>query len=216
MTEEAMNSAMLDDADVDLGGGRAAQRARTNARIIAAATELLNGEDDAAFTARNVAERAGVSPGLVLQRFESLADLALEVFLSLNAEFATALNKAAARHEAPEDKVLAAFSLLLERDLARRSLTGRVMAFAWTWTRRHEERLHETVEAIADTIGPMLEDPARPTTPVARRAAAGALLTIYNGFLRLAVVDGEDVEACVARMHTSFGLVLGGLYAGSA
>lgn len=197
-------------------GTRAAQRARSNERIIRAATDILDGADDVEFSARAVAKRAGVSPGLVVQRFESLADLALEVYLNANAESVGMMAAATREYDDPEQRVIAAFQGVAERDLSRKTLTGTVMAFAWTWTIEHERRKQITWNQIADLLTEALDDSDRPTKETDRLDAALAIMYLYNASLRASVVCDEDASACIARMQPAIKLILAGLYRGVA
>lgn len=190
---------------------RAEQRERTRARILDAARTVL-GRDDDAFTARGVAERAGVSPGLVLQHFDTMADLALEVFLELNADTAHIFAEVERAGGDPEAQILAVFDRLLRRDLARRALTGRVMAFAWTWTPAHEERLQASVRSLTDEMVSMLVATGRASSDDTT-AGAASLLSIYNGYLRVAVTTGRDADDAFARMRSGLSILLAGLAA---
>lgn len=201
----------MKDADTDPPLTRAAQRERSRARILKAAHTLLS-RDDADFTARGVAERAGVSAGLVLQHFATMADLALEVFLELNAGVAQMLADAEDEGETPQDKALAAIRTLLERDMSRRALTGRVMAFAWTWTPEHEERLQASVAVLREGLARILVEQGL-AAPEDASAGAGALWTIYNGYLRLGVAHGLTAQDTFARMRPALELTLAGLAA---
>lgn len=189
---------------------RAEQKARTRERILEAARALLSGPEDGAYTARGVAERAGVSPGLVIQHFDSLADLALEIFLDANEELYANI---AAASRAPGDaleRVVACFRAILARDLARRALTARVMAFAWTWTPAHEARLQDHLRARVDLLVDLVDEHERRSSSSDRLAIAGALYTVYNGFLRVAVTAGQDVEETLARMRPCLALIVAG------
>jgi AcrR family transcriptional regulator len=190
--------------------GRAARRALSRRRILDAASAALTEGDDTRFTVRDIAARASVSPGLVMQHFGSMADLVLEVFMEANADLDAQLAEAAGGAD-PRARTLAAFRWLIERDLDRPLLSGRMMAFAWTWTAEQEERFQAGVRALTLRLVEVLDDPARPTPESAREAAATALIAIYNVNLRRAVTGGYSPDEAMRRMTPSFDVVLDGL-----
>jgi AcrR family transcriptional regulator len=192
--------------------GRAERRALSRRRILDAASAALTEGDDTRFTVRDIAARANVSPGLVMQHFGSMADLVLEVFMEANADLDAQLAAAAGGAD-PRTRTLAAFRWLIKRDLDRPLLSGRMMAFAWTWAGQQEERFQEGVQALTRRLVQVLDDPARATSASAREAAATALIAIYNVNLRRAVTAGYSPDEALRRMTPSFDVVLDGLAA---
>jgi AcrR family transcriptional regulator len=199
-----------DDARAHVG--RAQRRALSRRRILDAASAALTEGDDTRFTVRDIAARANVSPGLVMQHFGSMADLVLEVFMEANADLDVQLAAAAGGAD-PRARTLAAFRWLMQRDLDRPLLSGRMMAFAWTWSGTQEERFQEGVQALTRRLVQLLDDPARATPASAREAAATALIAIYNVNLRRAVTAGYSADEAMKRMTASFDVVLDGLAA---
>jgi len=191
--------------------GRAAQRARSRRRILNAASDVLTEGDDSRFTVREIASRADVSPGLVMQHFGTMADLVLEVFSEANADQDAALALAAADGATVRERVISAFRRLIERDLSRPLLSGRMMAFAWTWGHEQEERFQLSVHALTQRLMLTLGDSPNPPPADTREAAATALIAIYNVNLRRAVTAQYDAHEALERMLPSFDIVLAGL-----
>ncbi len=196
--------------------GRAARRERSRRRILDAASAALMEGDERRFTVRDIAARAGVSPGLVMQHFGAMADLVLEVFMEANADLDAQLAAAAASGTDVRERVLQGFAWLVARDLDRPLLSGRMMAFAWTWSGEQEERFQESVGALTRRLVALLRDPERPTPDDALVAAATALIAIYNVTLRRAVTAGHTPGDALKRMTPSIDVVLGGLAARGA
>lgn len=195
---------------------RAAQRARSRRRILDAAMAALTEADGARVTVRDIAARAEVSPGLVMQHFGTMSDLVLEVFIEANADLDALLAAAAASARDVRERVTTAFRRLAERDLSRRHLSGRMMACAWTWSADQEARFRDSVRALTSRLVEALDDPDRPTSADAREAAAVALVAIYNVTLRRAVASDWNAEELLARMAPSIDIVLQGLAASSS
>lgn len=199
------------DADQGRPLGRAARRERSRRRILDAATAALMEGDERRFTVRDIAARAGVSPGLVMQHFGAMADLVLEVFIEANADLDAQLAAAAAAGSDIRERVLAGFLWLAERDLSRPLLSGRMMAFAWTWTGDQEERFQDSVGALNLRFAELLRDPAQPTAQEQLDAAATALIAVYNVNLRRAVTAGYSAAELMRRTTPSLDVVLRGL-----
>jgi AcrR family transcriptional regulator len=206
------------DAPADAGPplGRAARRERSRRRILDAASAALMEGDERRFTVRDIAARAEVSPGLVMQHFGTMADLVLEVFMEANADLDAQLAAAAASGADVRARVLAAFAWLAERDLSRPFLSGRMMAFAWTWSGEQEERFQKSVGALTHRLVELLRDPDRPTSEEALEAAAVALIAVYNVNLRRAVTAGYSPKEAMLRMTPSLDVVLEGVKARGA
>jgi len=166
-------------------------------------------------TVREIASRADVSPGLVMQHFGTMADLVLDVFSEANADLDTALALAASNGDTVRERVIFAFRRLIERDLSRPLLSGRMMAFAWTWGHEQEERFQPSVHALTERLVLTLGDGPNGPPIDAREAAATALIAIYNVNLRRAVTAQYDADEALERMLPSFDLVLAGLHAGA-
>ncbi len=200
---------------VAITSARTKRRERSRAAIRDAAREILDLSDPSAFTARAVAERAGVSPALVMQHFSSMADLALDVFMEANADLTHHIERVLSGASPWRDAVFEVFRTVLTRDLSRRALTGRIMAYAWSWSPDHEARFQESVQAVFHAMLKVFAKDLPGADESARYAAAAALITIYNGFLRTAVAADQDVETALARMQPSMMMVLDGLAAGA-
>lgn len=207
------NANALDKPADPAADSRALRRARSRAAILAAARDILNAEDADAFTARGVAERAGVSAGLVMQHFASMADLALEVFVEANAEFVGAIEQARDQDAPLVDRVFGVFRTLLERDLARPAMTRKIMAYAWTWGPKQEAHFQTSVQHVFDVMLELFQADAGHADVDARRAAAAALVTVYNSYLRTAVSANQDPVTALARMRPPMEMVLRALVA---
>ena len=125
------------------------------------------------------------------------------------------LAAAASQGASVRERMLSGFHWLFERDLSRPLLSGRMMAFAWTWSETQEERFQKSVQALTQRLVALLDDPERPTSEAAREAAAVALIAIYNVNLRRAVTAGYPAAEAMKRMAASFDVVLDGLAAAS-
>jgi AcrR family transcriptional regulator len=119
-------------------GKRAAAVARTRGRIVAAAMKLYQEQPVTATSMQEVAREADVSPGTVLNHFESPDELAEAVVEELVRTLEAPTSAVFAGHRSPAERLRA-----LSRSLAR------FFERSEPWFHVHE-REQETVQAFAD------------------------------------------------------------------
>lgn len=93
----------------------AVRRARTRARVIAAAFELFGEEDGLHARIEDVAQRAGITRATFYDHFSGMAELRDAVTYEVTHDFLTAVSEALARLPDPRERISAAIRFYLHR-----------------------------------------------------------------------------------------------------
>lgn len=145
-------SSTVEDADLVV---------KRRAQIVAAATDLFAERGFHRTTVKDVAEKAGVSPGLVYLYVREKEDVLLLVLLDVLAAQAEALPKALEGIDDPLDRVVAIFEALVAAVDRHRAAV--VLAYRTTDVLSPERRLsvREREEEIADLVAGTLVEAMR-------------------------------------------------------
>lgn len=152
-------------------------RARTLERILTAADELLYARAARELKVRDIAARAGVSPSLVVQYFESKDALVLEIGLRRLGGPMPLL--------APDADLGAVIGWMLDHDIENIANLRDLMRQSWWWTEATERAF---------------EDAAQPRIAALSRALGGEAyaplaLTIYLAAVRRGLALNQPREA---------------------
>lgn len=192
---------------------RTQQRARRDAgraRVREAAIAVFQAEGFEGTTMKMLADRAGMSVGMIYQLYEGKADVLLDMVSSHNAEQWAALEQLAAR-AAGFDGLIQLLACAYGFDLRIPALAGIVMAQSWLWDSEKEHRHRADVARICGLIGQVVRRGHPDASEPDLAAAAQGIHDIYLRGLRAAIFDQATPEECAARLRPLLAVLLRGL-----
>ncbi len=143
---------------------RDSQKAATRAKIVEAARDLFAERGYHAATVRDIATRAGVSPGSLFTSFSGKAELLREIVNARLGGLLTHASGALARGDSAEATLVAMAERAYAYELKELRLLAESIGASWTWD---------------------------PDTEAANRSALGQLLSIISAVLQAGKVRGE-------------------------
>jgi AcrR family transcriptional regulator len=194
---------------------RSQQRARREAartRVREAAIAVFQAEGFEGTTMKMLADRAGMSVGMIYQLYEGKADVLLDMVSSHNAEQWAALEQLAAR-AAGFDGLIQLLACSYGFDLRIPALAGIVMAQAWLWDAEKELRHRADVARFCALIAKVVRGGQPHANEADIAAAAQGVHDIYLRGLRAAIFDQATPEECAARLRPVLAVLLRGLAA---
>lgn len=176
------------------GRTRATQKAQTRERVIEAARALFVEVGYEAATIREIARRAGVSPGSVFTTFESKSELLMEIILSRFQSTQQEVCAAAASAPTPRLALVAAarsaYTILLQEP----RLLAEMISASWVWSRNCEmesrARLGASGQIIVDAVNQIF--PNRPAEQ--RSVIVEIIFSCYLRNFRRALFDSWSVD----------------------
>ncbi len=187
--------------------------AKTRLRIFTAAKKVLVQVGAEKITIRLIAKEAGVSPGLVMQYYDTKASLILEIFNKGNRPLNEYLQKTLEEFDGPYEMLLGTINNHLARNLKNRELTRQVMAFAWTWGDDEEAEFEPHTSRVLDVVIDAMTDKFYPGY---RHLVATAVFTAsgsYSGVLRIGLHKNWSQENFLAALKPSVFMIIRGLEA---
>ncbi|PHR62869.1 MAG: hypothetical protein COA47_02075 [Robiginitomaculum sp.] len=187
--------------------------ARTRERILNAAKKVLVGVGAKKVTIRQIAKEAEVSPGLVMQYFDTKAMLILEIFHEGNRPVNEYLRESLGKFDDPYEMLFGTIRNHLERNLKNRELTRQVMAFAWTWGEEEEAQFEPNTSRVLDVVIDAMTDKFYPGY---RPLVATAVFTVsgaYAGVLRMGLHKNWSQETFLTALKPAISMVIRGLEA---
>jgi AcrR family transcriptional regulator len=204
---------MMADGKVSQNGFRARQRAKREAARITVrmvAVQVFQQEGFEGTTMKLLADRAGLSVGMIYQLYEGKADVLLDVVSTHNAEQWDIMEAMAARVEG-FDGLIQLLAVRYGFDLRIPQLAGIVIAQSWLWERDREQRFREDEARFLAHIAAVLRRGHPLASDADVQAASRGALDIYLRGLRPGVFDGATPEECAARLRPTLALLLRGL-----
>lgn len=183
-------------------------RQTTRARILDATEELLQNTSSQHFKVADIASKAGVSPSLVIQYFNTKDELIFETWMRRMLRVGPSLFEPFLEPNQKAD-LFALLRFLLEQDIDNGHVTIDVMSLSWRWSAQDEFRFAEALSPRRAALTRLLTQAVAPRPVPAH--AIDAAETIYAGALRRALVHGLTVEQSFAALKGQFDLLLAGL-----
>ncbi len=193
------------------GGGNNGRRAQTRARIVKATKTVIRKHGMEATTIRKIADEAEVSPGLVIQYFRSKAGLIQEIFLESNQILMTVFKDRMDTVDSFVELALGALESISARDMHDPALTRQVMAFTWSWGPDEEERFGKTLQDMSGVVANSMSVQFLPDDLELRRVASFALVNMYVGYLRIALLEGWPPEKLIEAVEPGVRIIVAGL-----
>lgn len=192
-------------------GVRGVQKAATRAKIVEAARDLFAERGYHAATVRDIAARAGVSPGSLFTSFTGKAQLLQEI---VNARLQGLLDHAQAGLDRGDraEVVLAAMGALAYSYEARElRLLAESIGASWTWDAEVENANREALSPLVNMIAAILEAGVSREELAAETDISLLTHTIFSCYLqnfRLAVFDGWPPERLSALLTSQIALII--------
>ncbi len=187
-----------------------AKRDASRAKVRQAAIGVFQEFGFEGTTMKMLAERAGMSVGMIYQLYEGKADLLLDMVSGHNAAQWEALG-ALAQRAAGFDGLVHLLALSYGFDLRIPALTGIVVAQSWLWSSEHETQNRSDVARFCKMIGQVLSRGHPNASPAAIEAASQVVYDIYVRGMRAAIFDQATPETCAARLRPMLAVLLRGL-----
>lgn len=192
---------------------RRQQKARRDAardRVRAAAILVFQAEGFEGTTMKMLAERAGMSVGMIYQLYEGKADVLLDVISQHNAAQWDSL-AALADRVAGFDGLIQLLAVCYGFDLRIPTLTGIVVAQTWLWDAEKEARHRIDIGRLNMLVGRVLRRGFPQAAEADIAVAAQGIYDTYVRGLRAAIFDGATPEECAARLRPLLTILLRGL-----
>lgn len=205
----------MPDGKLAQSGFRARQRARRDearTRVRTVAIQVFQQEGFEGTTMKLLADRAGLSVGMIYQLYEGKADVLLDVVSTHNATQWEVLEALAAQASGFEGLVQL-FAARYGFDLRIPQLAGIVMAQTWLWDMEREQRHREDVARLQAHIATVIRRGHPDASETDLRAAAEAAYDMYVRGLRAGVFDGATPEQCAARLRPILAVLMRGVAA---
>jgi AcrR family transcriptional regulator len=193
--------------DDDEGSGR---REHTRKRILDAARTVVKKHGMNGATIRKIADEAGVSPGLVMQYFQTKAELIQEIFLESNKILMDKFQLNMESAKSFLEMAMGALEAMSARDLHDPDLTRQVMAFTWSWGPEEERKFSQTLLDMSDILANSMSSKYLPNDIEHRRVASFALVNVYVGYLRIALQENWSREKLLASLKPAVGIIIVG------
>lgn len=203
------------DGRVSAGGFRARQKAKRDQarmRVRTVAIQVFRQEGFEGTTMKLLADRAGLSVGMIYQLYEGKADVLLDVVSTHNAA-QWAVLEALAAQASGFDGLIQLFAARYGFDLRVPQLAGIVMAQAWLWEMDRELRYREDVARFQGHIAAVVRRGYPDASAADVTAVAEGAHDIYVRGLRAGVFDGATPEQCAQRLRPVLAVLLRGLVA---
>ena len=198
-----------------MNGEKVAERKsdETRAKIFDFAMAFVEQQGVDQLTMRRLAERAAVSPALIIQYFGSKAQLLNLIYDAKNQRVMDLLNsgEASLDGDTTEDVLTNVISLLLERDMAQPELTLAVMANAFHWTEQEEAAFTERLEPFFEFMIAALRKVTPKLSYEEARASSVLMLMAYTQAIRIILKRGSDKASALSWMHMHVRLIAGGI-----
>jgi len=192
------------------------RREQTRMRIVDAAHTVIAKHGMNSATIRKIADEAQVSPGLVMQYFQTKAELVQEIFLESNRILLAKFKENMDTAESFLDLAMGALEAMCARDMHDPALTRQVMAFTWSWGREEEERFSKTLHDMSEVVANSMSVQFLPNDIELRRVASFALVNIYVGYLRIALQENWSQQKLLKAVEPGVRIVVAGLEAMTA
>jgi len=193
--------------------GGTGRREQTRNRILDAARRVVKKHGMNGATIRKIADDAGVSPGLVMQYFQTKAELVQEIFLESNKILMEKFQQNMDSAKSFFEIALGALEAMSARDLHDPDLTRQVMAFTWSWGPEEEDKFSQTLLDMSDILANSMSSIYLPSDIEHRRVASFALVNIYVGYLRIALQENWSREKLMSSVEPAVHIVIAGLEA---
>ncbi len=189
------------------------RREQTRMRIVDAAHTVIAKHGMNSATIRKIADEAQVSPGLVMQYFQTKAELIQEIFLESNQILMKKFKENMDSADSFLELAMGALEAMCARDMHDPALTRQVMAFTWSWGREEEERFSKTLHDMSNVVANSMSVQFLPNDIELRRVASFALVNIYVGYLRIALQENWSQQKLLKAIEPGVRIVVAGLEA---
>lgn len=198
-----------------MNGEKVAERKsdETRAKIFEFAVAFVEEHGVEQLTMRRLAEKAAVSPALIIQYFGSKAQLLNLIFDERNQAVMDRITagELSLDGDTPEDVLQNVVGILLDRDYGQPDLTLAVMASSFLWTdeeesafeQRLEPFLNMTIDALVKTTPGLHRDDAR--------AACVMLLMCYTQSIRIIIRRRAERAIALSWMAAQIRVISNGI-----
>lgn len=193
---------------------RKRQKAASHDRILEAARALFRERGYDGTTARDIAERAGLSVGSLFLHFESKADIFKAVIWANNEVKYDLIRGVIPSPLRVKEKLLRMAEISYEQETAQLPLVAVMQSYQWLWDASAEQGYRATIEPIAEIMRQVLEDgirsgEIRPDADL--EAAVQCLIASHVWNYRAAVFADADVAALARRAGRAIDVIIDGL-----
>lgn len=183
-------------------------RQATRTRILDATEELLQTTASHHFKVADVAGRAGVSPSLVIQYFNTKDELVFEACLRMMLRVGPDLYRGYLEGEVKAG-LWEFLQGCLRRDIKIAHITVDLLSLSWRWSAQDEQRFTEALAPRRQALIRLLGVELAPTTP--SRALVAAVESVYAGLLREALVNRVGADQAFGELRERLSLLLAGV-----
>lgn len=193
---------------------RKQQKAQSHARILKAARTLFVKRGYDATTAREIAERAGLSVGSLFLHFKSKADILKTIIWADNEAQYDLMRRLVPARAPVKERLLRMAEIGYEQEAAQLPLVAIVQSYKWLWDAETEREYQFTIEPMAALIRQILQDgmragEIRPDADLDSTAECLIATHIWN--FRAALFSAADVAALTARAGRVIDVIVDGL-----
>jgi TetR/AcrR family transcriptional regulator, cholesterol catabolism regulator len=193
---------------------RKRQKAESHARILASARTLFVKRGYDATTARDIAERAGLSVGTLFLHFKSKADILKTIIWVNNEAQYDLMRRLVPTHAPVKERLLRMAEIGYEREAAQSPLVAVVQSYQWLWDAETEREYRVTIEPITEMIRQILEDGIRSgeiRSDADLETTIECLIASHVWNFRAALFAGADVATLTERAGRTIDVLIDGL-----
>jgi AcrR family transcriptional regulator len=193
---------------------RKQQKAESHARILAAARALFRKRGYDATTARDIAERAGLSVGTLFLHFKSKADILKTIIWANNEAQYDLMRRLVPTQAGVKERLLRMAEIGYEHETAELPLVAVMQSYQWLWDAETEREYRATIEPIAAIIRQILEDGIRSgeiRADADLETTVECLIASHVWNFRAAVFVGADVATLTERAGRAIDVIIDGL-----
>jgi AcrR family transcriptional regulator len=193
---------------------RKRRKAESHARILAAARALFMERGYEATTARDIAERAGMSAGALFLHFKSKADVLKTIIWANNAAQYDRMRRLVPARAPVKERLRRMAEIGYANEAAQLPLIAVMQSYQWLWDGETEREYRVAIEPITDMIRQILRDGIRRSEirPDADLdTVVDCLIASHVWNFRAALFAGADVAALTERAGRAIDVIVEGL-----
>ncbi len=193
---------------------RKRQKAESHVRILKAARALFVKRGYDGTTARDIAERAGLSVGALFLHFKSKADILKTIIWANNEAQHDLMRRLVPTRAGVKARLLRMAEIGYEQEAAQLPLVAVVQSYQWLWDAETEREYRSTIDPIAEMMRQILTDgihsgEIRPDADLETTIECLIASHVWN--FRAALFAGADVATLTERAGRAIDVIIDGL-----
>ena len=167
-----------------------------------------------ATTARDIAERAGLSVGTLFLHFKSKADILKTIIWANNEAQYDLMRRLVPAHAPVKERLLRMAEIGYEREAAQSPLVAVMQSYHWLWDAETEREYRAAIEPITEMIRQILEDGIRSgeiRSDADLETTIECLIASHVWNFRAALFAGADVATLTERAGRTIDVLIDGL-----